>query len=107
MTTAGRPRRYTDDDVARWRRLLDEEGWTLRSLAEHVGVSDSTIKRRVGRRDVRTGPPEYDITPDEAVAEYEAAGSEEAAAKTFGVSRSVIRRRLYLAGLRDTDFHNR
>lgn len=101
-----RPHRYTEDEVAQWRQLLDA-GWTLRDLAEHLGVSDSTIKRRVGSLNRRTGPPEYDITPEAAIAEYEAAGSEEGAAQAFGVSRSVIRRRLYQAGLRDTDFHNR
>lgn len=102
-----RPQQYTEGDVAEWRRLLDEEGWTLRSLAAHLGISDSTIKRRVGRREVRTGPREYDITPEEALAEWQATGSERIAAENLGVSRSVIRRRLYLAGMRDADFHRR
>lgn len=96
----------------RWRALLDD-GWTMRGLATHLGVSDDTIKRYVGPLGRRTGPLEYDITSDDtsppttAVAAYHATGSEQRAADIFSVSRSVIRRRLYLAGLRDTDFHNR
>lgn len=106
MPAGSRQRRYTAHDVQRWRAMLDD-GWTLRGLAAHLGVSDDTIKRHVGPLGRRTGPLEYDITPDDAVAAYNATGSEQRAADTFGVSRSVIRRRLYLAGLRATDFHNR
>lgn len=101
-----RPPRFTDADIAEWRRLLDG-GWTLREVADHYGVDSKSIHRRVGPRGVRPGPREYDITVDDAVAAYDAAGSEQGAATDLGVSRSVIRRRLWLAGLRDHNFKNR
>ncbi|WHU49338.1 hypothetical protein QNM97_10370 [Gordonia sp. L191] len=90
--------RVTADDVTEWRRLLTG-GWTLREVAEHYGVDARTVHRHVGARGIRTGPREYDITVEQALAAYTAAGSQRAAAADLGVSRSVIRRRLQLAGL--------
>lgn len=102
-----RPQKYDEETVAEWRRLLVDEGWTLRELAAKVGCDAATIRRRVGNLGKRTGPREYDLDPEEVATTYGAIGSEQATADEYGVSRSVIRRRLYLAGVRPHDFHRR
>lgn len=90
---AGRPPVYGPADIAEWKKLLDQ-GWTFRKVAEHHGVNEATVKRRVGAIGRRTGPRAQPITVEQAATAYARTGSLRAAAQELGVSVSVVRRRL-------------
>lgn len=90
-----------------WRRLVLDEGWTFRDVGAYARVDEATVRAVVGSAGRPPGVRPIDIPVERAVKAYNETGSEQAAADYLGVSRSVIRRRLHLAGIRAKDFHDR
>lgn len=93
-------RRITDETVDQWRQKITT-GWTLEDVAAEWQVSTSTIYRYLGPLGLRRR--NYDpLTIEDAVTAYNQCGTSKEAATMLGVGESVVRMRLYEAGIRST-----
>lgn len=88
-----------DTHHTRWRRLVLDDGWTFREVAEQEGVDESTVRRAVGSAGRRRGRRVDDaVSVSDAVDAVLAMGIPAAAAE-LGCSKTLLRHRLWLAGL--------
>lgn len=120
-----RGRKMSDTPRDEMARLYREEGWTMPRLAEHFGMSLSTIGHHLNKAGVQRRPPSganlrwpetqakiaaglrrgtahphYRAVPmDRVMAEYQAGHSTLAIARHLGVSDHLIQTRLQQAGI--------